>query len=112
MKLISSGLNISIKTGYDPEYLPRFLERMSLHSPTGKNIPKAFDPFPPVSERLEAMNKEIAKILPHRDGAIGSTSEFQIIKARLLASPPNAPSAPPGQPTQANTKEARRQSHT
>jgi len=89
------GLEYLYKAGYDPECLPRFLERMSLHSPTGKNIPKAFDLFPPVSERLEAMNKEIAKILPHRDGAIVSTSEFQIIKARLLASPPNAPSDPP-----------------
>jgi beta-barrel assembly-enhancing protease len=89
------GLEYLYKAGYDPEYLPRFIERMSLQKPPGKSIPKAFDPFPPVSERLEALNNEIAKILPHRDGAIVSTSELQIIKARLLVSPPNAPSDPP-----------------
>jgi predicted Zn-dependent protease len=82
------GLEYLYKAGYDPESLPRFLERLSSQNSTVKNIPKSFDPFPPASERVASMNKEIAKILPHRDDAIVSTAEFQLIKARLRASHP------------------------
>jgi predicted Zn-dependent protease len=88
------GLEYLYKAGYDPESLPHFLERMSLQKSSGKSIPLAFDPFPPVSERVASMNKEIAKILPHRDDAIVSTPEFQLIKARLRASHPKLTSDP------------------
>jgi predicted Zn-dependent protease len=88
------GLEYLYKAGYDPVCLPSFLERMSLQNSSVKNIPKSFEPFPPVSERLAAMNKEIAKILPHRDGAIVSTSEFRLIKARLRASQPKLTTNP------------------
>jgi len=88
------GLEYLYKAGYDPGSLPRFLERMSLQKSSGKSIPPAFDSFPPVSERVASMNKEIAKILPHRDDAIVSTPEFEIIKARLRASHPKQTDAP------------------
>jgi predicted Zn-dependent protease len=88
------GLQYLYKAGYDPESLPRFLERMSSQKSSGKSIPPAFDSFPPVSERVASMNKEIAKILPHRDDAIVSTSEFEIMKARLRASRPKLTADP------------------
>lgn len=87
------GLEYLYKFGYDPESLPRFLERMSSQKSSGKNIPPAFDPFPPVSERVASMSKEIAKILPFRDNAIVSTPEFQLIKARLRAAAPKLTAA-------------------
>jgi predicted Zn-dependent protease len=88
------GLEYLYKAGYDPESLPHFLERMSSQNSKSKNIPPAFDPFPPVSERIASMNKEIAKILPNRDDAIVSTPEFQLIKARLRASHPKLTADP------------------
>jgi beta-barrel assembly-enhancing protease len=88
------GLEYLYKSGYDPESLPHFLERMSSQNSKSKNIPPAFDAFPPVSERVASMNKEIAKILPHRDNAIVSTPEFEIIRSRLRASHPNLTADP------------------
>jgi predicted Zn-dependent protease len=88
------GLEYLYKAGYDPESLPHFIERMSSQKSSGKSIPPAFDSFPPASERVASMNKEIAKILPHRDDAIVSTAEFEIMKARLRASRPKSTADP------------------
>jgi beta-barrel assembly-enhancing protease len=77
------GLLYLYKSGYDPTRFIRFLERSWPQSPT--NIPNVFSPFPPLPERLQLMNKEIATILPRRDAAIVSSSEFQLIKERVRA---------------------------
>lgn len=79
------SLQYLYKTGYDPECYIRFFERVWPQTSAGKNVPKVFSPFPPLPERLQYMNKEIATILPRRDDAIVSSSEFQEIKERLRA---------------------------
>lgn len=40
---------------------------------------------PPLSKRLQALQKEIANILPKRDGAVVTTPEFQQFEKRLQA---------------------------
>jgi len=77
------GLQYLYKAGYDPESYTLFLARVWPQTQKGKNISKVFSPFPPLSERLQRLNKETASILPQRDGAIVSTSEFQEVKERL-----------------------------
>jgi predicted Zn-dependent protease len=97
------GLQYVYKTGYDPESYIRFLERTWPQTPAGKDsLPKIFRPFPPVPDRVENMKKEIAKILPPRDGAIVSSAEFQEVKEHLRLRKLNEGSAPngdPGKPT-------------
>ncbi|HEY6269779.1 MAG TPA: M48 family metalloprotease [Candidatus Acidoferrum sp.] len=75
------GLQYLYKAGYDPECYIRFLERV-WPQPTN-NISEVFNPFPPLPERLQNMNKEITTILPRQNAAIVSSSEFQLVKERL-----------------------------
>jgi predicted Zn-dependent protease len=79
------GLQYLYKAGYDPDCLSRFIERVLPLIVGGKRVPKSFAPYPQVSERVENMKKEIARILPPRDAAIVSSAEFQEMKAHLLA---------------------------
>ena len=79
------GLQYLYKAGYDPECFPRFIEHIPPQVSEGKNIPKAFNPFPPAPERAQAMRKEIGEILPPRASVIVSTAEFQEIIERLRA---------------------------
>jgi predicted Zn-dependent protease len=74
------GLQYLYEAGYDPECFSRFIERVWPQTSPGKNFRKVFSPFPPLPERLQNMKKEIATILPRRDGAIVSSSEFQEVK--------------------------------
>ena len=48
-----------------------------------KNVPKEFSFSPPVLDRVRAMRKEIAEILPPREQAIVSSSGFEAIKERM-----------------------------
>jgi predicted Zn-dependent protease len=79
------GLQYLYKAGYEPESLVRFLERSLPQSTKPKKQSGPFDLYPPLPERLESMNKEIARILPHQDGAIITTAEFQLVQDRLRA---------------------------
>jgi predicted Zn-dependent protease len=89
------GLQYLYKAGYDPESYIRFLDRTWPQTPAGKDsLPKVFHPFPPVPERVENMKKEIAKILPPRDGAIVSSAEFQEVKEHLRSRKLNESSTP------------------
>ncbi len=79
------GLQYLYKAGYDPESFSRFLARVWPQVSAGKNIPKAFNPFPPIPERVQAMKKEIETMLPPQESAIVSSSEFEEIRERLRA---------------------------
>ena len=80
------GLQYLYKAGYDPECYIRFLERTWPQTPAAKNTPpKVFRSYPPLPERMENMKKEIARILPPRDGAIVSSAEFDEVMAHLRA---------------------------
>jgi len=92
------GLQYLYKAGYDPVCLSRFIERVWPLIVGGKSIPKTFDPYPPLPERVENMKKEIAKILPPRDGAIVSSAEFQEVKEHLRARRAKVIVGPEGDP--------------
>lgn len=72
------ALEYLYKTGYEPEYYSRLVERTR---PTKAQI--AFSAFPSAAVRLQAMCAEIAKILPRRNGALVTSPEFLAIKDRL-----------------------------
>ncbi len=80
------GVQYLYKAGYDPKCFADFVQRLwGTSSATAKNVPKVFSTFPPLDERLAALQNEISNILPLRDGAIVSTAEFDAFKERLPA---------------------------
>jgi predicted Zn-dependent protease len=95
------GLQYLYKSGYDPESMPRFFERVWPLTQAGTTpVPKTFSPFPPLPDRLKAMRTEIQKILPRRDIATLSTSDFEAVKERLRAwNPPNLKKTDTSKPT-------------
>jgi predicted Zn-dependent protease len=88
------GMQYLYKSGYDPKCFIDFVQRIGV---TLKPAPEAFSVYPPLPKRLEALQKEIAAILPKRDGATVSTPEFQRFKNRLqVIKPEGAASKNPG----------------
>jgi len=72
------------KAGYDPNAYVTFFERIqSDEKRRPGTIPKVFSTHPPTPERIEAAQKEIARILPARPEYIVTTSEFDSVKGRL-----------------------------
>jgi len=78
------GIQYMYKAGYDPNAYVAFFERIQTDEKRRPGtIPKAFSTHPPTPDRIEAAQKEIARILPERDDYIVTTSEFDAVKARL-----------------------------
>ncbi|MGA8222877.1 MAG: M48 family metallopeptidase [Candidatus Acidiferrales bacterium] len=78
------GLQYMYKTGYDPNSFVSFFEKIEAQEKKQPGtIPKVFATHPPTPDRIEAIQKEIATILPARDEYIVSTSEFDVVKHRL-----------------------------
>jgi predicted Zn-dependent protease len=78
------GLQYMYKAGYDPNAFVSFFEKIEAeerHHPG--SIPRVFSTHPPTPERVQKAQQEIATILPARDEYIVTTSEFDLIKARL-----------------------------
>ena len=80
------GVQYIYKAGYDPKSFVSFVQRIwgSGITPTTKT-PKVFSTYPPLDERLATLQSEIFTILPLRDGATVSTSEFDALLDRLRA---------------------------
>ena len=81
------GLQYLYDSGYDPESYFQFVERLlqSQSQTPAKSVPKVFSPLPPLIDRLKALREEIDLLMPPRDIAIVSSSEFEAIKERLKA---------------------------
>lgn len=80
------GLQYMYKAGYDPNAYVTFFERLLADEKRSPgSIPKLFSTHPPTPERIEKAQKEIAEILPARDSYIVTSSEFDTVKARLIA---------------------------
>jgi hypothetical protein len=80
------GLQYMYKAGYDPNAYITFFERiLSDEKRSPGTVGKFFSDHPPTGERIENSEKEIAKILPARDMYVVTTSEFDSVKARLMA---------------------------
>src|SRR6267143_7397 len=78
------GLQYMYKAGYDPNSYVTFFERIQADEKRRPGtIPKVFSTHPPTPERIEAAQKEIARILPARPEYIVTTSEFDGVKERL-----------------------------
>ena len=74
------GVQYLYKSGYDPQCFTEFIQRME-HA--AKPVSNRFSGYPTLTERLRALQHEIADILPKRDEAILTTREFQQFKERL-----------------------------
>src|ERR1700676_918426 len=78
------GLQYMYKDGYDPNAYVTFFERIQADEKRRPGtIPKFFSTHPPTPDRIEAAQKEIARILPEKDEYIVTTSEFDQVKGRL-----------------------------
>jgi len=72
------------KAGYDPNAFVSFFEKLQAQERRRPgSIPKIFSDHPPTPERVQKAQEEIATILPARDEYIVTTSEFDLVKARL-----------------------------
>jgi predicted Zn-dependent protease len=80
------GVQYLYKSGYDPECFISFVQEA--WPPPGKPMVTAFSPFPPLPERLKALENEIREILPKRSGAVTSTEEFAAVRKHLLTLTP------------------------
>lgn len=80
------GVQYMYHAGYDPQQFVSMFEKMeSLEKKKPGTIAKIFADHPPTGTRIEAVQKEIATILPPRESYIVSTSEFDEVKSRLAA---------------------------
>jgi predicted Zn-dependent protease len=78
------GLQYMYKAGYDPNAFVSFFEKIEAEERRHPgSIPKLFSTHPPTPDRVQKAQEEIATILPARDEYIVTTSEFDIVKARL-----------------------------
>jgi predicted Zn-dependent protease len=86
------GVQYLYKAGYDPKCFLEFVQRIwGAGSAAADNVPKVFSTFPPLDERIAALQNEVSKILPPRDKAIVSTAEFDAFKQRLPAQKSEGP---------------------
>lgn len=80
------GLQYMYKAGYDPNSFVTFFEKIEAEERKQPGtIPKIFATHPPTPDRVQAAQKEIATILPMEPEYIVTTSEFDVVKARLRA---------------------------
>jgi predicted Zn-dependent protease len=78
------GLQYMYKAGYDPNAFVSFFEKIEAEERRHPgSIPKVFSTHPPTPDRVQKAQEEITTILPARDEYIVSTSEFDVVKARL-----------------------------
>jgi predicted Zn-dependent protease len=78
------GLQYMYKAGYDPNSYVTFFEKIQAEERRRPgSIPKVFATHPPTTERIHNIQEEIARILPVRGEYIVTTSEFDVVKARL-----------------------------
>lgn len=84
------GIQYLYKAGYRTDC---FLNFMQTAWPQNQEPAlKSFSAFPPLTERIEAVQEEIGKILPKRPGDIISTPQFAEFQAHLRVLPgPRSP---------------------
>jgi beta-barrel assembly-enhancing protease len=80
------GVQYLYKTGYDPQSFVDFFEKIEAQEKKKPgSLAKAFSSHPQTPDRIEASQKEIAKVLPSKAQYVVTTSEFDTVKARLAA---------------------------
>jgi beta-barrel assembly-enhancing protease len=96
------GLQYMYKAGYDPNSYVTFFERIQADEKRRPGtVSKFFSTHPPTPDRIESVQKEIARILPAREEYIVTSSEFDQVKSRLrnIMFTRKATDNAPGKPT-------------
>src|SRR3984957_1271237 len=80
------GLQYMYKTGYDPGAFVDFFEKIeSLEKKKPGTISKVFSTHPPTDARIVKAQQNIQQLLKERPEYVVTTSEFNDVKARLMA---------------------------
>ena len=80
------GLQYMYKAGYDPTSFVDFFEKLqSKEKRRPGTMSKIFSSHPPTEERVGAAQKNIQELLAAKPEYVVTTSEFNEVKARLLA---------------------------
>jgi beta-barrel assembly-enhancing protease len=80
------GLQYMYKTGYDPQAFISFFEKVQAQEKKKPGtLAKAFSTHPQTPDRISKSQEEISQILPARPEYTVTTSEFDLVKARLAA---------------------------
>ena len=78
------GIQYMYRAGYDPQGMVSIFEKLAAlekHKPDA--VSRAFSDHPATPERIAAVEREIATILPPEPQYLVTTSEFDQVKARL-----------------------------
>src|SRR3984885_3488554 len=80
------GLEYMYKAGYDPTAFVDFFEKIqTMEKRKPGTMAKVFSTHPPTDDRIAAAQKNIQQILKAKPEYVLNTSEFNDVKARLLA---------------------------
>ena len=80
------GLEYMYKTGYDPTAFVDFFEKIqSLEKKKPGTMSKVFSTHPPTDDRIRAAQTNIEKYLKAKPEYVVTTSEFNDVKARVVA---------------------------
>ncbi|HEX4276707.1 MAG TPA: M48 family metallopeptidase [Bryobacteraceae bacterium] len=80
------GLEYMYKAGYDPESFVDFFEKVqSQEKRKPGTMSKVFSSHPPTDDRIKAAQKNIEELLKAKPEYVLSTSEFNDVKARVMA---------------------------
>jgi predicted Zn-dependent protease len=80
------GLEYIYKAGYDPEAFVDFFEKVqSLEKTKPGTMSKLFSSHPPTDDRIKRSQETIQKYLKAKPEYVVNTSEFNDVKARVLA---------------------------
>ena len=80
------GLQYDYAAGYDPQAFIQFFERLKAEEKQKQSkIAKMFSTHPMTADRIVAAQAEIRTYFPDRDSYVIDTSDFEAMKARLIA---------------------------
>jgi len=80
------GLEYMYKAGYDPTAFVDFFEKIeTLEKRKPGTVSKIFSTHPPTDDRIRAAQKNIQELLKEKPEYVLNTSEFNDVKARLMA---------------------------
>ncbi len=80
------GVQYMYKAGYDPASMVQFFERLKAKQKKNKNfLARAFSSHPMTANRIKKVQKVIDELLPEQPEYAVSTSEFDEVRARVMA---------------------------
>ena len=77
------GIEYQYLSGYDPLEMIQFLEKIGDANQKPAFIVRPFSSYPSISERIEDIQKDIQRYLPHRDQYVIDTAAFEQVKSTI-----------------------------